>query len=50
MKDYLIMLQDEKTLVATCLSNVALVQEGIGDKLGQAQRILIFKKNYLCTL
>ena len=26
MKDYLIMLQDEKTLVATCFTNIALVQ------------------------
>ena len=32
LKDYLIMLQDEKTLVAICLTNVALVQEGMGDK------------------
>ena len=32
LKDYLIVLQDEKILVATCLTNVALVQEGMGDK------------------
>ena len=38
LKDYLIMLQDEKTLVATCSTNVALVQEGMGDKPVQAQK------------
>ena len=32
LKDHLIMLQDEKTLVATCLSNVAVLQENMGDK------------------
>ena len=36
------MLQDEKTLVTTCLSNVALVLEGIGDKPVQAQRAINF--------
>ena len=36
------MLQDEKTLVTTCLSNVALVQEGMGDKPVQAQRAINF--------
>ena len=41
LKDYL-MLQDEKNLVATCLSNVALVQEGMGDKIVQAQRDINF--------
>ena len=32
LKDHLIMLQDERTLVITCLSNVALVKESMGDK------------------
>ena len=32
LKDHLVMLQDEKILVTTCLSNVALVQESMGDK------------------
>jgi hypothetical protein len=36
LKDHLIMLQDEKTLVATFLSNVAMVQENLGDKPIQA--------------
>ena len=31
LRDHLVMLQDEKALVTTCLSNVALVQEGMGD-------------------
>ena len=42
LKDHLVMLQDEKTLVTTCLSNVALVQEGMGDKPLQAQRPINF--------
>ena len=42
MKDYLIMLQDEKTLVDTCLINVALVQEGMGVNHVQAQRAINF--------
>ena len=36
------MLQDEKALVTTCLSNVALVQESMGDKRVQAQRAINF--------
>ena len=32
LKDYLLMLQDEKDLVDTCLTNVNLVQEMMGDK------------------
>ena len=42
LKDHLVMLQDEKTLVTTWLSNVALVQEGMADKLVQAQRAINF--------
>ena len=36
LKDHPIMLQDERSLVITCLSNVALVQESMGDKPIQA--------------
>ena len=36
------MLQDEKTLVATCLSDVAVVQENMGDKPIQAQKEINF--------
>ena len=36
------MLQDEKTLVTTSLSNVALVQEGMGDNHVQDQRAINF--------
>jgi hypothetical protein len=32
LKDYLLMLQDEKALVDTFLTNVDLVQEMMGDK------------------
>ena len=32
LKDHIIMLQDERSLVITCLSNVALVQESMGYK------------------
>ena len=42
MKDYLIILQDEKTLIATCLTNVALVQEGMGHKHVQAKNAINF--------
>ena len=42
IKDHLVMLQDEKTLVTTCLSNVALVQESMSDKPIQAQRAINF--------
>lgn len=38
LKDHLIMLQDENTLVATCLSNLVVVQENMGDKPIQAQK------------
>lgn len=43
LKDFLLMLQDEKDLIETCLSNVSLVQEMMGDKTIQAQRPI----NYL---
>ena len=36
------MLQDERTLVITCLSSVALVQESMGDKPIQAQKAINF--------
>ena len=42
LKDYLLMLQDDKALVDTCLSNVNLVQEMMGDKPVQAQRAINF--------
>ena len=42
MKDHLIMLQDERSLMITCLSNVALVQESMGDKPIQAQNTINF--------
>ena len=42
LKDYLLMLQYEKDLVDTCLSNVDLVQEIMGDKPVQAQRAINF--------
>ena len=36
------MLQDEKALVDTCLTNVNLVHEMMGDKPIQAQRAINF--------
>ena len=42
LKSYLLMLPDEKSLVDTCLTNVNLVQEMMGDKLVQAQRDINF--------
>jgi len=36
------MLQDERALVATCLSNMALVQENMGDKPIQAHTSINF--------
>lgn len=42
LKDHLIMLQDERSLVITFLSNVALVQESMGDKPIQAQKVINF--------
>ena len=42
LKDYLLMLQDEKSQVETCLTNVNLVQEMMGDKPLQAQRAINF--------
>ena len=42
LKDHLLMLQDERALVATCLSNEALVQENMGDKPIQAQKAINF--------
>ena len=32
LKDYLIMIKDERELATNCLTNVAIVQEGLGDK------------------
>lgn len=40
LKDHLKMLQDERSLVTTCLSNVAIVQENMGDKPIQAQKAI----------
>ena len=42
MKDDLVMLQYEKALVDTCLTNVALVQEGMGHKHVQAKNAINF--------
>ena len=42
LKHHLLMLQDERALVATCLSNVALVQENMGDKPIQEQKAINF--------
>lgn len=42
LKDYLLMLQDEKSLVDTYLTNVNLLQEMMGDKPIQAQRATNF--------
>ena len=42
LKDYLLMLQDEKALVDTCLTNVNLVQDMMGDKPIQAQWAINF--------
>ena len=42
LKDHLIMLQDENTLVAPCLSNVAVVKENMGDKPIRAQKTINF--------
>ena len=42
LKDHLIMLEDERSLVTTCLSNVAIVQESMGDKPIQAQKAINF--------
>jgi transposase-like protein len=42
LKDHLILLQDEKTLVATLLSNVVVVQENMGDKPIQTQKAINF--------
>ena len=42
LKDHLIMLQDERYLVPTCLSNVVVVQENMGDKPIQAQKSINF--------
>lgn len=42
IKDHLVMLQDENTMVTNCLSNVALVQESMGDNPIQAQRAINF--------
>jgi len=42
LKDHLIILHDEKALVSTCLSNVVVVQENMGDKPIQAQKEINF--------
>ena len=42
LKDHLIMLQDERSLVITCLSNIVVVQESMGDKPIQAQKSINF--------
>lgn len=42
MKDHLIMLQDERSSVTTCLSNVVVVQENMGDKHIQDQKAINF--------
>lgn len=42
LKDHLIILHDERELVITCLSNVSLVQESMGDKPIQAQKAINF--------
>ena len=42
LKDHLIMVQDERYLVITCLSNVSLVHEIMGDKPIQAQKAINF--------
>ena len=42
LKDHLIMLQDERYLLIRCSSNVALVQESMGDKPIQAQKSIDF--------
>ena len=42
LKDHLVILQEGNTLVTTCLSNVALVHESVGDKPIQAQRAINF--------
>ena len=36
------MLQDEKSLVSTCLSNLVVVQENMGDKPIQDQKAINF--------
>ena len=36
------MLQDERSLVITCLSNVVVVQENMGDKPIQSQKAINF--------
>ena len=41
-KDHLIMLQDERSLVTTCLTNVDVVQKNMGDKPIQAQKAINF--------
>ena len=42
LKDHLLKLQDERALIGTCLSNVDLVQEMMGDKPTQAQKAVNF--------
>lgn len=40
LKYYLIMIEDERALIVSCLANVATIQEGIGDKSLQAQNAI----------
>ena len=42
LKDHLLMLQDEKSFITTCLSNVVVVQENMGDKPIRAQKAINF--------
>ena len=42
LKGHIIMLRDERSLVTTCLSNVVVVQENIGDNPIQAQKAINF--------
>ena len=42
LKDHLIMLQDEKSLVTTFLLNVVVVQENMGDKSIQDEKAINF--------
>ena len=42
VKDHMIMLPDEKSLVTTCLSNLVVVQKKMGNKPIQAQKAINF--------
>ena len=45
VKDYLVELEDERELATTCLANVSIIQESLGDKPLQALNAI----NYLNT-